>query len=136
MPVDAKPKTAFLTGLILGDLLALLAVTLLGFIFHGEGIPTPRWLTTFVPVCAAWALQAPWLGLYRREIALNLRQAGWRAALATILAAPMAGLLRAMLLGSTVIPIFVIVLALTGALGMALWRTIYVVRVRRLEKYG
>lgn len=134
--MDAKSDKAFLVSSILGDLLALLTVTLLGFIFHGESIASSRWLTTFLPLSAAWALQSPWLGLYQREIALNRRSAAWRAALAALLAAPLAGLLRAMMLGSVVVPIFVIVLALTGAFGMALWRVIFAYRVLQLEKHG
>jgi hypothetical protein len=134
--VNAKTGFSFLTTLILGDLIAILLVTLVGFIFHGESIANPRWLTTFFPFAAAWALQAPWLGLYRPAVVGNIRAAWWRAALAALLAAPMAGLLRALLLGSVVIPVFVSVLALTAAAGMALWRLAFTLGNRRLEKNG
>ena len=134
--MNTKTGSTFLTALIIGDLLAILLVTLLGFVFHGESIANPRWLTTFIPFTAAWGLQAPWFGLYRPAMAGNIRQAWWRAALAALLAAPMAGLLRAILLGSVVSPVFVTVLALTGALGMGLWRLAYTVGKPRLGKNG
>ena len=51
--------------------LAILVVAMIGFATHRESVLTPRLLTTFLPLCAAWALQAPWLGLYRRETALT-----------------------------------------------------------------
>lgn len=126
----------FLPTIILGDLLAILMVTLLGFIFHGESIATPRWLTTFLPLSAAWALQAPWFGLYEPEIAGDWRRSWWRAALSAVLAAPMAGLLRAMMLGSVVVPVFVIVLALTAAGGMAIWRMTFSMRTAQVGKNG
>ena len=134
--MNAKTGSPFLTALILGDLIAILLVTLVGFIFHGESIASPRWLTTFFPFALAWALQAPWLGLYRPAVASNMRAAWWRAALAALLAAPMAGLLRALLLGSVVIPVFVSVLALTAAAGMALWRLAFPLLAPRMEKNG
>ena len=131
-----KTRTLLLPSLIIGDLLAILMVTLLGFIFHGESIASPRWLTTFLPFAAAWALQAPWLGLYEPEIASDWRKSWWRAALSGILAAPMAGLLRAMMLGSVVVPVFVIVLALTAAAGMAIWRIAFSMRSLQVGKNG
>lgn len=134
--MKAESKSAFLPALITGDLLAILLVTLLGFIFHGEGIASPRWLTTFVPFAAAWALQAPWLGLYQPAIAGNWRQSWWRAGVSALLAAPMAGLLRAMMLGSVVVPVFVIVLALTAAAGMAIWRLAFSQRMAQVGKNG
>ena len=134
--MNAKNGPTLLTALIVGDLIAILLVTLIGFIFHGESIANPRWLTTFFPFTAAWALQAPWLGLYRPAVASNVREAWWRAGLAALLAAPMAGLLRALLLGSVVIPVFVIVLALTAAAVVALWRLSYALRSPRLGKNG
>ncbi len=119
--------------LLAGDLLAILLVTLFGFVFHGESIATPRWLTTFFPVLAAWALYAPWLGLYLPLVASTPRQAWWRAGLAAMLAAPLAGLLRALWLGSVVVPVFVLVLAANAGVGMALWRLAFAALSPRLE---
>ena len=50
------PATLF--RLIAGDALALLIVTWIGFGTHGESIASPRWLTTFLPLCIGWGLAA------------------------------------------------------------------------------
>jgi hypothetical protein len=129
-------KTNIPYVLMIGDALSILAVTWLGFISHGESIASPRWLTTYLPVCAAWALQAPWLGLYRREVACNPRQVGWRVILAMVLAAPLAGFFRALLLKGPVIPSFVAVLGFTSAAGVAVWRLAYTLFSARANRHG
>ena len=60
----------------------------------------------------------------QQEITSNPKQL-WRPALAMLFAAPLAALIRAVILNSVVIPIFGIILAATSALGMILWRMIY-----------
>jgi hypothetical protein len=129
-------KTNIPYVLMVGDALAILAITWLGFISHGESLVSPRWLTTYLPVCCAWALQAPWLGLYRQEIVCNPRQVWWRVILAMALAAPLAGFLRALLLNSAVIPTFVAVLGLTSAAGVAVWRLAYTFFSARANRHG
>ena len=73
--------------LLVGDGAILLLVTLAGFAQHGElagaGL---RLLSTFVPLCAAWALVAPWVGAYEASNTVSLRQL-WRPVLAAFLAA-------------------------------------------------
>jgi ABC-type xylose transport system permease subunit len=49
----------------------------------------------------------------------------WRPVLAMLLAAPLAGLLRAMMLNSVVIPLFVLILGGSAALGMLVWRGLW-----------
>ncbi len=109
-----------LITLLAGDLLAILALSLIGFFFHNDTF-TWRWLATFLPACAGWGLIAPWLGLYRPEVAAS-PWAAWRAALAGFLAGPLAAWLRGLWLNAAILPIFILVLALTTAAGMALWR--------------
>lgn len=111
-------------GLLAGDGLVLLLVTFAGFGSHNLSLEGTRWLTTFAPLAAAWALVAPWLGNYRPAVWKNPLQA-WRVILAVVLAAPLAGFLRALLLNVTVIPIFVIALGGVAALAMAAWRVIH-----------
>ncbi len=90
-----------------------------------------RIAATFFPTLLAWLLIAPWLGLYRPEIYANGRQL-WRAGWAVILAAPLAGLLRSLMLGfAPILPIFVLVLAATSALGMLIWRGIWWLVIRK-----
>ena len=114
------------TILILGDALAIALVTLVGFATHGETDLSflPRFLAIYIPLTISWFLLAPWLGLFRPEITSNPKQL-WRPALAMFFSAPFAAVLRAIILNSAVIPIFGIVLGGTSALGMILWRGLY-----------
>ncbi len=120
---------------ILGDSLAIVLVTLIGFITHSETDLSylPRFLATYIPLTVSWFLLAPWFGLLQPEIASNPKQL-WQPALAMLFAAPLAALLRAMILNTAVIPIFAIVLGGTSALGMILWRGIYILLNRRSQK--
>lgn len=112
--------------LFISDAVAIALVTFAGFAFHGETDASilPRFLLSYVPLTVAWFIIAPLLGLYQPEITSNPKQL-WRPALAMIFAAPLAALSRANILGSMVIPVFANVLAATSALGMAVWRGIY-----------
>ena len=112
--------------LILGDILALLVTTLIGFVTHGEGNLSflPRFLTAFMPLISAWFLLAPWFGLFQPEIISNPKQL-WRPVLAMIFAAPLAVIFRGLILNAPIIPIFVIVFGATSAVGMVIWRGIY-----------
>ncbi len=118
--------------LILGDGLAIAVVTLLGFVVHGENplASLPRVAATYFPLCLAWFVLAPWFGLFRQEIALQARQF-WRPALAMFLAAPLAAILRGLILSTPIFPIFALVLAATSALGMLVWRLIFLLVYRR-----
>lgn len=112
--------------LFISDAVAIALVTFAGFAFHGETDASilPRFLLSYVPLTVAWFIIAPLLGLYQPEIISNPKQL-WRPALAMIFAAPLAALSRANILGSMVIPVFANVLAATSALGMVVWRGIY-----------
>ena len=112
--------------LILGDVLVLAVITLVGFANHNELLqfPVERIMATFLPLLAGWFLIAPWLGLFKNEITSNARQL-WRPVLAMLLAAPLTGLLRAMMLNGVVIPLFVLILGGSAALGMLVWRTLW-----------
>jgi len=112
--------------LMLGDIFAMLAITLIGFATHGE-LKTSfitRMSALFFPLIIAWFLLSPWFGLFQTEIISNPRQL-WRPALAMLLAVPLAAVLRGLILNAPIIPIFVVVLITTSALGMLVWRGIY-----------
>jgi hypothetical protein len=117
-------KTTYL--LILGDIIALAMITLIGFANHNEltSFPVNRILATFLPLLAGWFLIAPWLGLFKAEVTSNPRQL-WRPVLAMLLAAPLTGLLRAVMLNSVVVPLFVLILGASAALGMLVWRSLW-----------
>lgn len=113
-----------------GDGLVLLAVTLAGFANHNSSLADARWLTTFLPLCLAWALIAPWLGNYEPGVWRDPLQA-WRALLAMALAAPFAAFLRAVWLNGTIIPIFVVALGGVSALSLTAWRVVWALLARR-----
>jgi hypothetical protein len=112
--------------LILGDILAIALITFIGFARHGEtGLSfLPRMAATFFPLIAGWFLLAPWFGLFQDEIIYHARQL-WRPALTALFAAPLAAVLRGLILNAPIIPVFAIVLGATSAFGMVVWRGAY-----------
>jgi hypothetical protein len=112
--------------LILGDILAILIVTIIGFASHGEADTSflPRMAATFFPLLISWFLLAPFLELFHAENTSNFKQL-WRPVIAMIFAGPLAAVLRGLLLNAPIIPIFALVLSATSALGMLVWRAIY-----------
>jgi hypothetical protein len=112
--------------LILGDILAIGLVTVIGFVTHGEADISflPRMAAAFFPITIAWFLLAPWFGLFQHKITSAPPQL-WRPALAMLFAAPLAAVLRGWILNAAFIPIFALVLGSTSALGMVVWRAIY-----------
>ena len=110
-----------------GDILTIAIVILIGFATHGETALSflPRMGAIFIPLMISWFLLAPWFGLFQQEIIPHLNQL-WRPAFAILFAAPLAAVLRGLILNAPIIPIFVIVLGGTLALGMTLWRAIYI----------
>jgi hypothetical protein len=112
--------------LILGDILTIALVTFIGFATHGEaGVAfLPRIAAAFFPLVVAWFLLAPWFGLFQHEIIHHARQL-WRPALTALFAAPLAAVLRGLILNAPIIPIFAVVLGATLALGIVIWRAIW-----------
>ena len=118
--------------LISGDILAIAVVTYIGFATHGEKDLSflPRMFAAFLPVTLSWFLLAPWFGLFQPEVTSNPRQL-WRPVFAVLFAAPLAAILRGLWLNAPIIPIFAVVLASTSALGMLLWRGLYILLARK-----
>ena len=112
--------------LLLGDILAIALVTLIGFATHGEtGLSfLPRMSAIFFPLFISWLLIAPWFGLFNDGIAASPQQL-WRPALAMLFAAPLAVVLRGLILNAPILPIFAVVMWAVSALGMILWRALY-----------
>ena len=112
--------------LYVGDVLALVITTLIGFATHGElkSEFLLRMVAALVPLTIAWFLLAPWFGLFQPAITSNPKQL-WRPILTMIFAAPLAVVLRGLFLNAPIIPIFAIVFGATSALGMVIWRTLY-----------
>ena len=123
--------------LLAGDALILGIVTVAGFASHGTlGTAGQRMLTTFLPLLIAWILIAPHLGVFNRELLADWRQL-WRPFWAMILAAPLATFLRGAVLGSPILPIFVVVLGGISALALLAWRVVvWVVQSRKESRHG
>ena len=118
--------------LIIGDLLAIALVTLIGFATHGEADLSflPRMAALYFPLSISWFILALFLGLFERETVSDPGQL-LRPALAMIFAASLAAVLRGFLLNAPIIPIFAAVLAGVSALGMVIWRGLYLLWSRR-----
>ena len=112
--------------LIFGDIVAIALLTLIGFVTHNEADLSflPRMAALFFPLCISWFLLAPALGLFRPEATSDLKQL-WRPALAALFVAPFSAVLRGFILNAPIIPIFAAVLAGVSALGMVIWRVLY-----------
>ena len=112
--------------LILGDILAILAITLIGFATHAELNTSfiTRMSALFFPSVIAWFLLSPWFGLFQTEIISNPKHL-WRPVLAMLFATPVAAVLRGLILNAPIIPIFVAVLGITSAFGMLFWRGLF-----------
>jgi len=118
--------------LILGDTITIALVTVIGFITHGEADISfaPRMLAAFIPLTIAWFLLAPVFGLFEENVVLQPRQL-WRAVWCALFAAPFAGVLRGLWLGADIPPSFIVAFGATSALGLVIWRGIYLYVVRK-----
>ena len=121
--------------LILGDIFALGLVIIIGFATHGETDLSflPRVAATFFPLLIGWFLLAPRLGLFQDEVIHSARQL-WRPALTALFAAPLAAVLRGLILNAPIIPIFAVVLGVVSALGMVIWRALYFLLNRKARE--
>ncbi len=114
------------TALIAGDVFALAIVTLVGFASHGEFSFAflGHMAAAFVPLCIGWFLLAPSLGLFE-DAASRSASVLWRPAFVMLFAGPFAVLVRGILLASPIQPAFGVVLSLTSALALTLWRLLW-----------
>jgi hypothetical protein len=117
--------------LYIGDIVTIAIVTMIGFASHGTlSDAGSRMLSTFIPLLISWFLAAPFLGLYDPEKIINYREL-WRVVLAGVFAAPLAALLRGILLNAPVQTVFVLVLGGVSILGMLIWRAVYMIVLSR-----
>ena len=114
------------SALIAGDLVVLLAVTIIGFASHGEFAPAfiPRMAASFIPLCIGWFLLAPSLGLFQDETT-RLASELWRPTFVMLFAGPLAAVLRGLLLQAPVMPSFAVVISVTAAIGLTLWQFVW-----------
>jgi hypothetical protein len=109
-----------------GDVFAFGLITLIGFSSHGSlrSAQMSRILATFLPFSASWILFACWGGVSRPY---EDRPWRWllRSGISAFLAAPLAATLRALWLGTTALPVFILVMGSVSMLGIMLWRLLY-----------
>jgi hypothetical protein len=118
--------------LIIGDALALFIITVIGFVTHGEADLSflPRLLAAFIPLTIGWFLLAPQFGLFEENIARKPNQL-WRPVGCVLFAGPFAGVIRSIWLAAWTIPTsFVLAFTATSAVGMVLWRGVYMLILR------
>ena len=116
-------------NLILGDTLALLVLTVIGFVSHGETDASylPRAAAMFGPYLAGWFSLAPAMGLFDPA---PTGHPLWRPALTGFFAGLFAVTLRGLILQSDVSPVFALVIGVSAAVGMITWRWIALRLVR------
>ena len=123
----AKPSPQNSIKLIAaGDIAAIVVVTIIGFASHDElGVSALlRMPSTLVPLLLAWFLAAPFVGLFNPEVTTQPRQL-WRPLAVMLFAGPLAALLRAFWLNTTVIPIFGVVLSVSTGIALLIWRSLW-----------
>jgi hypothetical protein len=120
--------------LAVGDIAAIAVVTVIGFASHGElgSNALLRMPSTLVPLMVAWFLAAPFVGLFNPEVSAQPRQL-WRPLAVMLFAGPLAALLRAFWLNTTVIPIFGLVLSVSTGIALLIWRALWCWRLRSIE---
>jgi len=124
--------------LVCGDGLVILVLSIAGYLTHyaGQESFSLRWMSTFFPFWLGWTAAALLGGLYSAGIQSRWQTAVWRGAVAGILAAPFATMLRGLYLNTAVSPLFMIVLTATAGLALAVWRASWALLARRMKFYG
>lgn len=120
--------------LILGDILTFAILTVIGFATHGETGASflPRMAVAFFPITFAWFVLAPWLGLLDESVIKSPKQL-LRIPLAFLFVAPLAVILRGALLNAPALPLFALIFGSTNALGMMVWRGLYMLIANRTK---
>lgn len=129
-----KQKPLF--TLLVGDAVVLVAGTLIGFATHGELASAGlRMLTTLLPMSAAWFAAALPLQLFAPAVTAQGREL-WRVWSACLFAAPLAAVLRALWLGSTVLPVFVVIMFLSFGTLFFGWRALFWYWQKKIHIHG
>ncbi|MCP4307660.1 MAG: DUF3054 domain-containing protein [bacterium] len=106
---------------IVGDIVVLVALTVVGFATHLTLDAFGRMAVTLVASLLAWGAVAPFLDVYSPAV-IDEPRAIWRVGWAWLLAAPLATFLRGAILGRDIPPVFVVVTILVNGFGLVLWR--------------
>jgi len=111
--------------LLIGDVAAILLTVVIGFQSHETGaVFFQRFAFTFLPWTFSWLLIAPKFNLFDLPTEKINKQIV-KIFLAMLFASPLAAVLRAAWLGSSALPIFALILGFSTAIGLIIWRLIY-----------
>ncbi len=117
-------KNDYSNLLIIGDFSTFLVVTLIGFANHNSQFDLLRMLANWLPLCLAWGMAAPILGLWNIN-QIPLQKSWWRIIWAAILSVPLAVVIRGFILNTPTIGIFVVVMVAFSIVGLLIWRLIW-----------
>ena len=106
---------------IIGDVVVLTVLTVVGFAMHETLGAAARLSVTVGAFLVAWLWIAPWFGAFRGDV-IGEPKHTWRVLPAWVAAAPFGAVLRGLLLGLTVSPIFVVVMTAVTGVGLVIWR--------------
>ncbi|HZS90450.1 MAG TPA: DUF3054 domain-containing protein [Chloroflexota bacterium] len=124
-PAGTAPYTSRTALLALGDTVALLAFAAIGRSNHGEAVSPGDVIGTALPFLAAWFVVASLIGALGRPGSAQSTQPGRllpRAALAWIIAVPLALVIRGIAKGEQIQPAFAVVALLFNGLTLLGWR--------------
>lgn len=111
--------------LLIDDALAIFGVTFIGLSFHQmDGMWMERLPYTFIPYFVTWVIAAAALQLYSSSVATQPGQL-WRVLVGAAVAALPAAALRSLWLGTPMVPMFVLIMGVTVAVGLLITRSIY-----------
>lgn len=109
---------------MIGDFIVFLIVTIIGFANHNSLFDLGRILANWIPLCLAWSMAAPLLGLWNPRQSSPIKN-WWRFIWATILSVPLAVVIRGFILNTPTIGIFVMVMVVMSTLGLFIWRFVW-----------
>jgi len=115
---------------ITGDVVVLVALTVVGFVTHGTLDEITRLIVTTLGALIGWFVVAPWFGVYGTEVLTKPGQV-WRVALTWIVAAPLAVFLRGWILGIDISTTFILTVGAINGAALAVWRAGLAVALRR-----
>ena len=128
--MNSNPK--LFRTLLIGDVIVHVIVTVIGFMTH-DSLTTAgtRILTTFLPLIASWLLLGIPLGIFDLEF-VEQPKALWRPFWAMLLAGPWIAFLRALMLQApAIVPLFVIIMGGTAAIGLLTWRALLLLVIKK-----
>ena len=132
VPPAPPLSSARIAGLLVGDLLMFAMFVAIGRRSHSEPVSVGEIATVAAPFAIGWLATAPWLKLFRPEVAANPKAALTRTALAWTLAAPIGLALRTFAWGREFKLPFAITTFLFNLVILLLWRGTAARKLRRV----